>query len=199
MEYPRVTEVLRPFSFIHNVARDVLAKAAERGSTVHALCASTANGAWVPATLVDEEFRGYIKSFNLWASAQVEEFRIVEKRFTSETFQYTGQLDFVVQARDGNLYLVDIKTSSSHQKTYALQMAAYHGLLLEQGIVVKAALLVYLDKEGGFPKIYVVEELDAQFLSFQACLKCYYYFKIRNENVRKVKYSSEDSRNHVRA
>lgn len=187
MEIPRVTEVLKYFTGYNHVPQNILKGAAERGTAVHALCAAIANGSWVPINMVDESLRGYVKSFFLWKDAQVKEFHIVEKRFIHPESLYSGQVDFVVTFTDGNLWLVDIKTSSSHQKTYPLQMGAYGELLRLYGNEVFGAMIVYLDKNGEFPDIYVVEDLKKEFCVFNYALGCWKYFKEKNENVRKIR------------
>lgn len=187
MDTPRVTEVLKYFTGYDHVPKNILKGAAERGTTVHALCAAIANGSWVPITMIDESLQGYVKSFLLWKEAQVKEFRIVEKRFIHPENLYTGQIDFVTTCTDGNTWLVDIKTSSSHQKTYPLQMGAYGRLLRLYGNEVFGAMIVYLDKNGEFPEIYVVDDLEKEFSTFKCALDCWYYFKEKNENVRKIR------------
>lgn len=184
---PRVTEVLRFYSNFDKVNKEILEKAAERGSTVHGLCAAISRGAWVPETMVAEELRGYIKSFEQWMEAQVEEFIITEKRYQNLDYKYTGQLDFVIKAKDDELYLVDLKTSTNHNKSYCLQMGAYYGLLKKQNIEVKAAMLVYVSKDGKFPDIYVVEDLEKEYRMFLKALEIFYYLKEKNLDVTRIK------------
>lgn len=186
MDIPRVTDVLRCFSGYEYVPHNILKGAAERGTAVHALCAAIANGSWVPTNMIDENLRGYVKSFILWIDAQVKEFHVVEKRFIHPEQLYSGQVDFVATCTDGNLWLIDIKTSSKHQKTYPLQMGAYGKLLKLYGNEVFGAMIVYLDKEGEFPDIYVVDDLEKEFVTFKCALDCWYYLKKKNENVRKL-------------
>ncbi len=199
MEAPRVTEVLKYFTGYDHVPQNILKGAAERGTTVHALCAAIANGSWVPISMIDEHLQGYVKSFLLWKEAQVEEFLIVEKRYMHPEALYTGQIDFVTKCNDGMMWLVDIKTSSSHQKTYALQMGAYGRLLKLYGVEVFGAMIVYLDKNGEFPDIYVVDDLEKEFVIFKSALDCWIYLKTRNENVRKIraKHTPENTGDNV--
>jgi|GEM_PF-254636 hypothetical protein len=175
---PRVTEILRPFTTYDQVPREILERAAARGTSVHALCAGIAKGNWIPDGMIDEDLLGYVNSFKQWKDAQVKEFVIIEKRYTDFENQFTGQLDFVVKCTNDKLYLVDLKTSATHQKTYPVQMAAYNRLLMQNNIFVEGAMLVYLDKGGEFPDIELVDEtLEPLFYVFGAALKCYNYFK----------------------
>lgn len=184
---PRVTEVLKFYSNFDKVNKEILEKAAERGSTVHGLCAAISRGAWVSETMVDEELRGYIKSFEQWKDAQVDEFIITEKRYQDEERKYTGQIDFVIRGTDKELYLVDLKTSTNHNKSYCLQMGAYWGLLKQQNINVKSAMLVYVNKESKFPDIYMVEDLEKEYRIFLLALEIFYYLKEQNQHVRRIK------------
>lgn len=185
MDLPRVTEILRNYTNYDKVPSEILDKAATRGTTVHALCAGIAKGAWIPDGMIDPNLRGYINSFQKWAQAQVKKFSIVEKRFADPTLNYTGQLDFVVEGTDGELYLVDIKTSASPQKTFPVQMAAYNNLLKINGVYVKGAILVYLKKDGEFPEVYLLEDLVQEWSVFVAALECWNYFHKGKKNVRK--------------
>jgi hypothetical protein len=176
---PRVTEILKPFTGIDFIPKDVLEKAAARGTSVHALCAGIAKGAWIPDGMIGENLLGYVNSFKLWSEAQVDKFVTIEKRFTDEDLKFTGQLDFVILGKDGNLYLVDLKTSASHQKSYPIQMAAYDYLLEKHKIKVKGAMLVYLNKDGEFPNIHYLEDMQEERSVFMGALTCWHYFHKR--------------------
>ena len=180
--YPRVTDILSPLTTYDQVPEYVMHRAAQRGTTVHALCASIAKHAWVPDNMVDREHLPYVNSFRLWAEAQVQSFEIVEKRYTDEVAGFSGQLDFVIKGRDNELYLVDIKTSARPQKTYPLQMAAYEHLLGLNKVQVKGAMLVYLSKVGEFPEIQYVENIEECRQVFFAALICYNYIHKRKSD-----------------
>ncbi len=180
---PRVTEILRPFTSYDQVPKDILERASARGTSVHALCAGIAKGNWIPDGMIGEELIGYVRSFRKWQAAQVKEFVIIEKRYTDSNQQFTGQMDFVVKCTDDKPYLIDLKTSATHQKTYPVQMAAYNSLLKQNNIHVCGAMLVYLDKTGEFPDIDLLDEedLEENFYVFSAALHCYKYFKMRKK------------------
>lgn len=182
MDYPRVTEVLRYYTGYDNVPQNILDNASRRGRQVHALCAGLAKGEWIPDEIIDEAYQGYIKSFRQWSDAQVEKFPIIETRMNDGDFKYTGQIDFVVKGKDGELYLVDIKTSAKPQKTYPLQIAAYENLLRKFNIQVKGAFLVYLKKNGDFPDIHFMEDLTREFSVFLCALECWHYFNKKRKD-----------------
>lgn len=151
-------------------------RAAARGTTVHALCAGIAKGAWIPDGMIDAELLGYVNSFKKWADTQVSKFVVIEKRFKDDTLEFTGQLDFVILGHDNELYLADLKTSARPQKTYPVQMAAYEHLLNKHNVKIKGAMLVYLNKTGEFPEIHMLEDMQAEHDVFLSALDCWNYF-----------------------
>lgn len=182
---PRVTEILKPFTGIEFVPKDILASSAARGTKVHAICAGIAKGAWVPHSSIDEELLGYVKSFERWADAQVKNFQIIETRYEHEDLGFTGQVDFVVTGFDEHLYLVDIKTSAKPRKTYPLQLAAYRELLSWHDIYVQGAMLVYLNAAGDFPEIQLLDHLNEELCVFRGALTCFKYFHQEKKSCRK--------------
>lgn len=185
MKAPRVTEILKYFSNFQYVAKDILEKAAARGSSVHGICAGIAKGAWIPEGMINEELRGYVKSFQIWSEAEVSEYLIIEKRFHDEEKNFSGQLDYVVTNKEGETWLVDIKTSASPQKTYPLQMAAYRHLLNNHGVTVRGALIVYLSREGDTPKVHRLENMSEETHIFMCALDCWHFFNKGKRDVRR--------------
>lgn len=189
--YPRVTEVLNYFTNYDKVPKQILEGAAARGSSVHALCEGIAKGNWIPDGMIGENLIGYVNSFKRWAASQVKEFTIIEKRYADEVIKYTGQIDFVILSHKDELFLVDIKTSASPQKTYPIQMAAYRNLLRNQGIEVKGVMLVYLSKTGEFPEIDYIEDTQEQFHVFMSALDCWHYFNKGKKDDRELTARSD--------
>lgn len=192
MDYPRVTEVLKAYTSYDKVPREILERASASGSSVHALCAGIAKGAWIPDSMISADLTGYIDSFKKWVASYVEEFVVVEKRYADDDLRYTGQLDFVISSHDKELYLVDLKTSARPQATYPIQMGAYDNLLRKHQVKVKGAILVYLNKDGEFPKINLISCMKEEFNIFISALTCYHYFNKGKNNGNK--YSECDSR-----
>lgn len=183
IEYPRVTEIIRPFTPYDKIPNEVMERAAARGTSVHAICAAIAKGVWIPDGMINPEHLGYVNSFREWAK-QVEEFSIVEKRYIDKIRRFTGQLDFVVKIA-GEMWLVDLKTSAKPQKTHPVQMGAYKLLLQEHQVEVKGAILVYLHKDGEQPLVQTIEDLEPETAVFEAALSCWHYFNQGSINVRK--------------
>lgn len=176
MEYPRVTEILRPYIDYTNVPPQVLQNAAERGKKVHSLCAEIAKDQWIPDNVIDDSLVGYIQSFRQWSDSFVSKYQVIEKRYIHTELAYSGQVDFVLLDKAGDRYLVDLKTSAHPQKTYSLQLAAYRNLLDFYYLPVKGCILVYLDKGGKEPKVTVMTESDRELGIFISALNCWHYF-----------------------
>ncbi len=184
MEYPRVTEVLRPFSKYDSVPKQTLEKAAERGTAVHALCSAIAKGAWITDGMIPKELVGYIHSFRMFEDKFVEDYQIMEERFTSKQFGYTGQIDLLILDMNKEPVLVDLKTTSTKPKTHRIQLAAYQNLLAENNLYVESAMIVYLDREGHNPQIVEIDdnEFDDEMRIFLSALDCYKYFQgVKND------------------
>ncbi len=176
MPYPRVTEILKPYTSFHNVPAEVLNRAAARGTSVHALCAGIAKGSWIPDSMIDQELLGYVMSFKKWQAVTVQNFKIIEVRYRHDELKFTGQVDFVVEKLDGTILLVDIKTSAKPQKTYPLQIAGYRVLLQKASIDVALAEIVYLDKDGRLPIVHTITDFSEDEHIFLSALDCWHYF-----------------------
>jgi hypothetical protein len=186
-KYPRVTEILKSYTGYDNVPKQILENAAARGTTVHALCAGIAKGVWIPDAIIQEDHRGYIDSFKKWHQASRKEYLVIEKRYTDEGFGYSGQVDYVIKDENLQTYLIDIKTSAKPQKTYPIQMAAYKLLLKLNGIEINGAALVYLDKDGEYPRVDFYENLDEELEVFMCALECWnYFYKPKEKNGNKT-------------
>jgi hypothetical protein len=142
--YLRVTSVLYPFSGLDKVDAGILAHAAERGTKVHKICEAIITGLGEHGT--DEETWGYVESFKKWwgeGKPVVE----VEKRFFCDEHMITGQVDMIIETKDG-LAIVDIKTSAKPSKTWLLQGSAYYYLAKKAGLDIKYVIFLHLNKHG---------------------------------------------------
>lgn len=193
MTIPRVTEVLRCYTGYDHVPRDILDRAAARGTSVHALCAAIAKGEWIPDSMIKDELKGYVESFRKWADKNVMSYILIERRFVHDILGYSGQLDFLIENNKGEVWLVDLKTSANPQDTYPVQMAAYAELLYVHGRPVKGAILVYLNKDGNEPKAPEMEDLEKEKHVFKSALVCWKYFNKGKKSGRKFKHTPENT------
>ena len=122
--YARVTEILSPYNDFTQIDHDVLARAADRGSRVHAYCEAYALGLFLPE--LDADCKPYVESFIDWFDAMVELVIHAEIRLNCPIMKISGQCDLIVQLKgDTHVSIIDIKTPATASKSWRLQTAAY--------------------------------------------------------------------------
>jgi hypothetical protein len=166
-EYIRVTSVLYPFSGLSKVDPEVLRKAAERGSQVHAICDAMIGQMGIDR--IDPSLEGYIESFKKWLP---KVFLDKPPRFFCDTYGLTGECDAIYEDENG-LVLVDFKTPVKEGKTWPLQTSAYAYLARLAGYDIQRVEAVKLCKNGNAATVYTYEEDMDTFLS---CLDLYKRF-----------------------
>ena len=151
----------------------------ERGSYVHQAVKSSIDGEFV--VIEDARFEGYFRSFQQF-KPRIKSTYFSEKRFIDSLKSYTGKLDFagVIDLPGGEQSsLVDWKTSKSPSKTMPIALAAYRRLLADNSdIVIDRLVNVFLDENGGEPKIKVwqPEQYQSFEIIFRSAKQIYYYF-----------------------
>jgi len=167
--FTRITTILAPFSGITHVNPDVLKNAADRGTRTHIACDCliAGLGEWF-----EDDILGYVESFRKWFSNKT--FIKKPSRMYCDEIMITGELDLIYE-EDGDLVLVDLKTSSNPSKTWALQGTAYSYLAKKNGFEngFKRIEFIKLTKDGKDPKVFTYEEDMELFLKV---LDTYRYF-----------------------
>ncbi|MBN1663418.1 MAG: hypothetical protein JW943_07450 [Deltaproteobacteria bacterium] len=131
-KHPSVTQVIGRYADFSMIPEEVLSMASERGTIVHAVCASYALG--LPyMRRIPENCLGYIDSFKNWFDRHVSDVLAVEKRFFDEQLGFHGQPDFILVMKSEGPVLVDLKTPAVLQKLWRLQLAAYKHLSTKIG------------------------------------------------------------------
>lgn len=183
INYPRVTEIISPFTAkdLEAINPDVLAKAASRGTLVHQLCGGYARGLWVPA--IPPECAPYFDSFKEYCDNNIKSVIWTEKRLYDDKLIFSGQVDMLVTTIDGETVFIDLKTSASESKSWLLQVSAYARLLAENGIPVTRYLILKLKKTGCIAKVieYSEDDLIRAWKLFQGALSLHHYFKAPKE------------------
>ncbi|MDR1310093.1 MAG: hypothetical protein LBL95_09410 [Deltaproteobacteria bacterium] len=130
--YVRVTEVLAPYSNFSMVNAATLARAAERGTRVHAHCQDILLGR--PLNGVREDEIGCVRNFDAWAR-NIDEVIGVERRLYHEDLMLTGQIDIICRLRGDALpSIVDIKTPIGYSRHWRAQLAGYKLLADHHGL-----------------------------------------------------------------
>lgn len=186
-EYDRVTSIISEFSGIHKVPVDILKNAAARGTQVHTMIEGILKG--FDFQEKDNLLYPYIKSFyKFWddsSHAFIDAELILEKRLYCERLRITGQIDVIIKSKN-KTYLIDWKTSSQPQKTWALQSAAYKYLAEENGYKnVGSVLFVKLSKDGKSPGLYKHENHKENIDIFLKCLDLYRWLGIKQPKHKK--------------
>lgn len=111
--------------------------------------------------------------FYKWGIENNVHFLESEKRVLSKENWYAGTLDLVLEM-DGKKYIADVKTSSAIYPEFYLQMAAYQLALeeMEEHTDIKGAMVINLDKKGGF-EIGYNYDYDGNRMAFLAALVLY--------------------------
>jgi len=102
---------------------------------------------------------------------------LIEKPLVSDKYHYGGTPDCVCYL-DGELTLLDYKTSKAVYPEMFYQLAAYSQLLSEQNITISKARILRIgrDENEGFEE-RVTNNLDREFEVFQHCLAIYFIQK----------------------
>jgi len=151
--FPSVTNILAPYSGVDKIPPWHLAKAAERGTTVHSYCAAMALNEWTPPP--PQAYRGYVESARQWLDAFLDEALLVEVELEDESLGFCGHPDLVIRSRKlGGIILTDYKTPATlHRKIWGSQLAAYEKLIAaSKGIVIDRMGSLRLDAKGKMAK-----------------------------------------------
>lgn len=102
-----------------------------------------------PAKPEDEEALNSIKAFGEWIKANDVEWISAEEKIYSRKYKYAGTVDAVALV-DGELSVIDFKTSKQIYKSYKLQIYAYKQAIEEiYGEEIKRCFILRFDKSDG--------------------------------------------------
>lgn len=135
--------------------------AGARGSIAHdQLERHGRDGTPIRPAKAPEEVRGYVRSAALFLAEFSPEFLANEVMVWSPTRWFAGTFDAIVRI-DGELWMIDYKTSKRVYESHHLQLAAYEGARRELGLEpIEHAGVVLLPPDGGFnPKKHFVESV----------------------------------------
>ena len=199
--YPSVTTILQYMpknKFFESWLKDVghnadliMRKAGKEGTQVHEACEKLVKGeevSWMDnygnAKYSQLVWEMILKFADFWRTHKPELIS-TEDFVWSDEHKYAGTADLVVKL-DGQVWLLDLKTSNSLHKSYDLQLASYAKALKEckdieierTGILwLKANTRTASKKQGVYQgsgwQIKVVDEIDHNFELFQMIYKLY--------------------------
>ena len=199
--YPSVTTILQYMpknKFFESWLKDVghnadliMRKAGQEGTQVHEACEKLVKGeeiSWMDnygnAKYSQIVWEMILKFYDFWSTYKPELIS-TEDFVWSDEHRYAGTADLVVKM-DGEIWLLDLKTSNSLHKSYDLQLASYAKALEEcKGIKIERTGVLWLKantrsaskKEGVYQgkgwQIKVVDEIDHNFELFKMIYKLY--------------------------
>ena len=144
---PTVTQILAPWSNFGAVPPDVLARAADRGTRVHAACLAEVTGLWVPP---DPEVAPYLDSFRVW----LPNVEVIKAEFELHDAElgFIGHPDLLVRFKgDKGLAIIDLKTPVAYSSMWRPQLAAYNHLAWQNSLPVRRTGTLRLKKDGKPP------------------------------------------------
>ena len=199
--YPSVTTILQYMpknKFFESWLKDVghnadliMRRAGKEGTQVHEAAEALVKGeevSWMDdygnAKYSQIVWEMILKFHEFWTTYKPELISTEDFVFSDE-YKYAGTADLVVKM-DGEVWLLDLKTSNSLHKSYDLQLAAYAKALKEtKDIEIERTGIIWLKahsrgpskKEGVYQgkgwKIKVVDEIDYNFDLFETIYKLY--------------------------
>lgn len=174
--YTSVTTVLSAYSGLGDIDKEVLKKAADRGTRAHKLCEMYAKGLLV----VDPEpdCMGYIEAFKAWYDAMCIKPLYLEHRLDSAKHRLSGGVDMIAILRgDTEPTIIDIKTPVNASKTWRLQTAAYKMLAEEElGLKIGRRIALQLPRDGLKAKVIEYTEHAKDQDLYLKALEVYRYF-----------------------
>lgn len=133
---------------------EVMELARNRGTEVHRACDDHNRG--VIMIDLSPEAEPYFQGYLNWLEAVSPKIIHSELFLTSKKYKYSGTADLICDI-DGQLWLIDIKTTSMHKKEHGIQLKAYQQAYYEMyGVRAKMAVLRLTDKtqKGWQWKVY---------------------------------------------
>jgi hypothetical protein len=174
MIFVSVTQALQPWTDFSRIPPAVLEAAAARGTAVHDACATIARG--LPVMSLAPEAAGYVQSFQRFFALMVDEVLLVESRLVDPAFGLHGEPDLVIRAKNGEVFLIDLKTPVQLVKSWRLQLSAYNHLVENHGIKTDRVGSLRLDPLGGIAKLTYYDYSLNDFNLFLQALNLYRYF-----------------------
>lgn len=187
--YPRVSTVL---DIIHEEGlekwrEDVGDEEADRisqessdlGQRVHAECEKLARQRMCGGSVeLDEDLTPYSSAFSAWLDEDVDEVLFSEETVWAVDPVFAGTIDLVIRRKNGNIAVVDIKTSKKIRTKYRLQTTAYvEALAQRHGIQADERGILHLpsNRKGYLKYKPIASPYDDDWQAFTAALFLHQY------------------------
>lgn len=147
-EIPSVSAVMEPLSAARykGISQLTLDQAAARGTAVHSAIED-----YIKFEIEDypAEYEGYFAGFLEWMGKTGAVPVASEMRIYHKIMRYAGTVDLLATI-NGELTLVDFKTTQTINSSAGIQLAAYEHALETHGIEVRHKHILRLKKDGGY-------------------------------------------------
>ena len=128
----------------------------------------------LPELPINEQLKNSVSAFLEWEKANNIEWKESEKKIYSKKYEYAGTLDAEALV-NGELAIIDFKTSNGIFDSYMLQVSAYLNARKEEtGQDYKKCFIVRIGKDGELEIREVkIEDVERSFKAFLGCLEVY--------------------------
>lgn len=173
---PSVTQLLEPIKpDFSAIPPGVLEAKRQLGSAVHLACEldddEDLDEDSLPPAVVP-----YLAAWRKFKADTGAEVLMNERKLASLTHRFAGTLDRLVRVRNGDLYLVDLKTSISMSASFGVQLCGYQMLLDDQPHGTKLTLArkgLQLKNDGTYKLVPYNNPNDLA--AFRACLSIFHW------------------------
>lgn len=192
--YPRVSDIIskQNSNELRSIPLETLVNASIRGTKIHDYCTAWIKNLWIID--IEEEYKPYVNSFIEWASENIKKCIHSPTRLYDDEQCFSGEFDMILEMKNGEKALIDIKTSAVPSKAWPLQLAAYAHLCRKNGyefdcvynLHLKRTKVAFFEEIQGEkvlispPVVKTVEikheDLTAYWEIFASSLRCYDYF-----------------------
>ena len=174
LELSGITGIIKQFicpNIYADVPAEVLEKARERGTKLHGLLELYANGTFANVTEEDAEI---IENFNAMALA-LEDYECIASEYVVSNNELTASpIDLLALDYEGNLTIIDLKTSHSLNIDFVTWQLNFYRYFLELQTGLETDNLQALHVSNGKAKFVKVQIIENEHLEYM--LSCAYNF-----------------------
>lgn len=178
VQVPSVTRILKPLQDFGGIPAEVLARKAALGTAVHLATEYDDEGTLDEET-VHPQVRPYLEAYRRWRTEMGVTVLGFEQQVFHPTLRYAGTYDLTALI-EGQLWLIDKKTSAEPSPTWALQTAAYLACMGEADASRMKRAALQLKPDGRYRWIPYDRPENARDFAVFAGLVSLHYWKQAN-------------------
>ncbi|KAN0034425.1 hypothetical protein ACTFIV_000934 [Dictyostelium citrinum] len=133
---------------------------------------------------VPSKVKNVKSSFEEWEKSSGLKLEHNDTLVFSKKYKFAGACDAVARKQNGELVVLDWKTSTSMSINYALQISAYSKAIEEMtGEKISEAWIVKFDKDLPIYNTYSVKDIDSCFNHFLSALNLWNIYNFKNDDL----------------